>query len=152
MTFFLISDSLSNLVENCTIKPGYRSDHSIVLLELKFNPFKRGRDLWKYNHTLLTDKECVLKAKETIQSISSQYLDNIGNFNFQCKHGINESLFLEVLMVEIRDKAEKVLLQEIEALDLNSTNLDKKNALENLRKEKTTRTHYKVSCSLDKTR
>ena len=132
MTFFLISDSLSNLVENCTIKPGYRSDHSIVLLELKFNPFKRGRDLWKYNHTLLTDKECVLKAKETIQSISSQYLVTIGNFNFQCKHGINESLFLEVLMgitisysaykKKVNDKAEKVLLQEIEALDLNSTN------------------------------
>ena len=57
--FCLISDSLSNLFENCTIKPGYRSDHSIVLLELKFNPFKRGRGL-------LTDKEYLLKIKETI--------------------------------------------------------------------------------------
>ena len=135
LDFFLISDSLPNLVENCMIKPGYRSDHSIVLLELKFNPFKRGRGLWKFNNNLLTDKEYVLKVKETIQSISGQYLDNIGSFNFQCKHGINESLFLEVLMMEIRgitisysaykkkvkDKAEKVLLQEIEALELNST-------------------------------
>ena len=43
--FFLISDSLSNFVENCTIKPGYRSEHYIVLLELKFNIFKRGRGL-----------------------------------------------------------------------------------------------------------
>ena len=44
----------------------------------------------------------MLKVKETIQSVSSQYLDNIGSCNFQCKHGINESLFLEVLMMEIR--------------------------------------------------
>ena len=37
---------------------------------------------------------------------------------------------------KVKNKAEKVLLQEIEALDLNSTNSDEKNALENLRKEK----------------
>ena len=152
MIFFLISYSLSHLVENCTIKPGYRPHHSIVLLELKLKPFKRGRGLWKFNKNLLI--EYVLKVKETIQSFSSQYLDNIGSFNFQCKHGINESLFLEVFMMEIRgitipysaykkmvkDKAEKVLLQEIEALELNFTidfhNSDEKNALENLRKEK----------------
>ena len=42
LDFFLISDSLSNLVENCTIKPGYRSDHSIILLELKFHPLREG--------------------------------------------------------------------------------------------------------------
>ena len=73
LDFFLISDSLSNLVENCTIKPGYRSDHSFVLLGLKFKPFKRGRSLWKFNNNLLTDKEYVLKVKETIQSVSIQY-------------------------------------------------------------------------------
>ena len=70
LDFFLISHSLSNLVENCTIKPGYRSDHSIVLLELKFNPFNRGHSLWKFNNNLLTDKEYVLKVKETIQFVS----------------------------------------------------------------------------------
>lgn len=32
--YILIFDSLSNFSENCTIKPGYRSDHSIVLLEI----------------------------------------------------------------------------------------------------------------------
>ena len=31
----LISDCLSNLVENISIKPGYRSDHSTVIMELK---------------------------------------------------------------------------------------------------------------------
>lgn len=155
LDYFLISNSLSNLVENCVIKPGYRSDHSIVLLEIKFNPFKRGRGLWKFNNSLLTDKEYVSKVKETIHSVSSQYLENIGSCDFQCKNGIDESLYLEVLMMEIRgvtisysaykkkekDNREKLLLQEIEALELNNSIdielLDeKKNALENLRKEK----------------
>ena len=52
---------------------------------------------------------------------------------------------------KVKDNTEKVLLQEIEALELNfiiDLNIsDEKNALENLRK-KTTRTHYKVSCHL----
>ena len=102
LDYILISDSLSNLVENCTIKPGYRSDHSIVVIELKFNPFARGRGLWKFNNTLLTDKEYVTKVKETIQSVSNQYLDAVGSMNFTCKNGIDESLFLEVLLMEIR--------------------------------------------------
>ena len=112
----------------------------------------------------------MLKVKETIQSVSSQYLDNIGSCNFQCKQGINESLFLEVLMMEIRgitisysaykkkvkDKAEKLLLQEIEALELKSTidfnNLEGKKCFGKSTKRKVTRTHYKVSCSVDRTR
>ena len=41
----LISESLSNVVENFIVKPGYRSDHSAVILKLKFNSFERGRGL-----------------------------------------------------------------------------------------------------------
>jgi hypothetical protein len=52
----LISESLSNMVEKFTIKPGYRSDHSAVVIELKFNKFTRGRGLWKSNNSLLTGK------------------------------------------------------------------------------------------------
>ena len=155
LDFFLISDSLTNLVENCNIKPGYRTDHSIVVIEIKFNPFRKGNGIWKFNNSLLTDKDYVTKVKEVIQSTSSQYLYDVGDSDFQCKNGIDESLFLEVLMMEIRGatiayssykkkekgKKEKELLDEIEALESDSTtNIDilseKKTALENFRKEK----------------
>lgn len=57
LDYFLISNSLSNLVENCIIKPGYRSDHSIVLLEIK----ELGSEItanglpisWKINYRFL---------------------------------------------------------------------------------------------------
>lgn len=72
LDIFLISNSLSNLVENFSIKPGYRSYHSIVLLELKFNPFTKGSGLWKFNNTLLSDKEYVVKVKELFrQSVAN---------------------------------------------------------------------------------
>lgn len=43
LDYILISNILSNIVENVDIKSGYRSDHCIVILKLKLNPFERGR-------------------------------------------------------------------------------------------------------------
>ena len=43
---------LTNLVD-CKIEPSYRSDHSMVILELEFIPFVRGKGLWKFNNSLL---------------------------------------------------------------------------------------------------
>jgi hypothetical protein len=90
------------LIENYDIKPGYRTDHSIAVIEIKFNPFTKGSGLWKFNNTLLTDKDYVTKVKEIILYVSSQYLYDVGDSDFQCKNGIDESLLLEVLMMEIR--------------------------------------------------
>lgn len=72
LDYILISESLSNMVETISIKPGYRSDHSSVLLELKFNKFIRGRGLWKFNNSLLTDKTFIEKVKQTILKVQDQ--------------------------------------------------------------------------------
>lgn len=118
------------------------------MLELKFNPFRRGRGLWKFNNYLLTDKDYVQKVKNVIKCVSNQYLENAESKNFQCKNNMDESLFLEVLLMEIRgntisyssyikkekDQKEKTLLQEIEDLesdafiDLNKLDEKKRNS------------------------
>ena len=97
LDYILISESLSNVVENFTIKPGYRSDHSAVILELKFNSFERGRGLWKFNNSLLTDKIYVDKVKETIERLKIQYdySDNVHISSGNTKE-VGDSLFLEV--------------------------------------------------------
>ena len=82
-------------MESYSIKPGYRSDHSIVTTELKFNTFKRGRGLWKFNNSLLSDMNYVQKVKETIQDICKQYL-------VRDTEDIDDSSFLDVLLMEIR--------------------------------------------------
>lgn len=48
LDYILISENLSNIVENVSIKSGYRSDHSAVVFEFKFNTFLRGRGLWEF--------------------------------------------------------------------------------------------------------
>ena len=99
----MISESLSNVIENFIFKPGYRSDHSAVILELKFNSFERGRGLWKFNNSILTDKICVDKVKKTIERMKIQYdySDNLYICSGNTKE-VGDSLFLEVLLMEIR--------------------------------------------------
>lgn len=123
------------------IKPGYRSDHSIVVLELKFSSFKKGCGLWKFNNSLLHDKTYVDKVKQTILSVKFQYLQNpTSNGNdYNYIDSIDDSAFLEVLLMEIRgitisyssykkknrDQLEKSLVEEIERLESeNRTDTD----------------------------
>lgn len=154
LDYILISNSLSNIVENFDIKSGYRSDHSIVILELKFNPFERGRGLWKFNSSLLTDMVFIDKVKETIDRVKSQYAYNADIHTFFSKD-IDDSIFLEVLLMEIRglsisysshkkkerEKIEISLVNEITSLEsqehINFELIEqKKSNLENLRKRK----------------
>lgn len=144
LDYILISENLSNITETVSIKSGYRSDHSVVVYELKFNSFVRGKGLWKFNNNLLHDKIYVEKVKKLIVSVKDQY-----------NNSIDESAFLDILLMEIRgitisyssyrkrenDKIEKQLISDINELE-NSTDFDfslleeKQATLETLRKEK----------------
>ena len=157
LDYILISDSLCNLVENISIKPGYRSDHSTVIMELKFSSFTRGHGLWKFNNSLLTDIVYVEKVKQIIESLDRQYFHDIqvNINNNQSQIQIDDSLFFEVLLMEIRGATisyssfkkkqrtnlERSLLDEIENIEASAEiNIElleeKKISLENLRKDK----------------
>ena len=73
-------------------------------MELKFSSFTRGHGLWKFNNSLLTDNVYVEKVKQIIESLDRQYFhdiqDNINNNHSQIQ--IDDSLFFEVLLMEIR--------------------------------------------------
>ena len=93
------------------IEIGYRSDHSCVVLQLRFCQYQRGRGLWKFNNSLVRDKQYVVIVKETITKPKCQYavhvynlenISNISNKNIQLT--INDQLFLETLLMEIRGK------------------------------------------------
>ena len=45
----------------------YRSDHSPVVLFCRLSELKKGRGFWKFNNSLLTDKDYVLLIKELIR-------------------------------------------------------------------------------------
>ena len=56
LDLFLISNSMSDLISTSAIRSGYRSDHSIVELDISLHNFKLGRGIWKLNNSLLKIK------------------------------------------------------------------------------------------------
>jgi len=67
LDFFLVSQSVVNMVEQSKIGTSFKSDHSIVTLSLKLGDIPRGPGYWKLNCSLMKDKEYVDKIKMAIR-------------------------------------------------------------------------------------
>ena len=165
LDFFLISETLMQVIKDSKIIYGYRSDHSFVAVEFEFKKEEKRRNYWKFNSSLLKDYECVKEIKETIRKTKQQYmalvydleqLDNIPDSELQFT--ISDQLFLDVLLMEVRntvigysvkkkknDEAKEIQLEkEIVEIDMktNKTQEDlelkilKENNLKEIRKGK----------------
>ena len=106
LDYFLVSADIMNITDKTEIKAGYRSDHSIINLNLKISNQIRGKGFWKLNTSLLHDQEYVLSIKQVIR-------DNIQRYALPGQHFDNETilfeisdqLFFETLKMEIRKKS-----------------------------------------------
>jgi len=79
LDFFLFTESMLTNIENCTIDPSYRSNHSMIILSLVFNPFNKGKGLWKFNNSLLYEKDYSKIVREKIIDLKKQYATLIYN-------------------------------------------------------------------------
>ena len=48
LDYFLTSEFIDNVITDCKIKSGYKSDDSIVMLNINCNPSKRGPGYFKF--------------------------------------------------------------------------------------------------------
>lgn len=139
LDFFLISDNLFTEVDETKIIPGYRTDHSMVYIQFQFGKFVKGKSYWKMNNSLLKDHKYVEEIKAVIKNVKLQYIDQtrllIPNIDIisdeELLFTINDQLFFEILMMEIRGKTiayasykkkleknrEEELFEEIEHLE-----------------------------------
>ena len=60
-------------VNSCSVESSYRSDHSMIILNLKFNKFLKHKPLWKHNNSLLNDIEYLNIINRKITDIKAQY-------------------------------------------------------------------------------
>ena len=109
LDFFLISEELLSVVENISITPGYRTDHSMVKLEIRLNSIKKGQGFWKFNNSLLKDHTYVNKVKQIILDTKTEYspmivirdsILDIPDEDLQLT--IDDDLFLEMILMNIR--------------------------------------------------
>lgn len=67
LDYWLISNSLQDLIKDVNIIAAIRSDHSAIFLHLQeIEECQRGPGFWKMNTSLLTDENFVQKMKEKL--------------------------------------------------------------------------------------
>lgn len=66
LDYFFCLQNLLQLVDTIEVKPGLLTDHSIVQITLVFNPQKRGPGYWKFNNSLLQDKDFLDKINQLL--------------------------------------------------------------------------------------
>ena len=111
LDFFLVHDSIFRYVIAANIISGYRTDHSAIIIKLKLHENENERGYWKFNNSLLKDKKCVEETKQVIDEVKRTYATNIEpgeNIpNQDIIFNINDQLFLETLLMMIRDNTIK---------------------------------------------
>ena len=112
LDFFLISENLLSAINKTSIEESYRSDHSMILLDISFVKFQKGKTLLKHNNSLLQDINYLQVIKDKIIDVKKQYaipIYNIENIHKipdnEIQFTINDQLFMETLLIEIRGKS-----------------------------------------------
>lgn len=65
LDYFLVSEPLTYFTKEEKIIPGYRSDHSAILMTLCFNTINRSKSFWKFNNSLLNNNTYVHEIKKS---------------------------------------------------------------------------------------
>ena len=112
LDFFIVSEDMFTLVHDSDIVPGYRTDHSGIILKIKLQENERGRGYWKFNNSLLKDTNYVTTVKTVIDDTINLYKINNNNNNNtvpddNIQFTINDQLFLETLLIMIRGETIK---------------------------------------------
>ena len=74
LDYSFVSVCLQHVISAASIKPGIRSDHSIVqiIYQLK-GTSPRGKGFWKFNVSLLRDRDYINKLKEVLNVSKTNY-------------------------------------------------------------------------------
>ena len=113
LDFFLISTSLVDDIVSSKIVPGFRSDHSAVILEIKLNKTIRGRGYWKLNCNHLSNLEYINTIKRTI------------NETVQMNKESNPNLLWDTIKMAIRGESIKFGATQKKEIDKEIVRLEK---------------------------
>ena len=140
LDYFLISENLLSAVNKSTIDESYRSDQSVIILDISFVKFQKGKPLWKHNNSVLHDEDYLQISKDKISEIKKQYavpVYKMENINIipdeEIQFTINDQLFLDTLLMAIKGTSisysshkkketeykEKELIKNIKDLEAN---------------------------------
>ena len=107
LDYFLVSSCTMDVIGGCNILPSYRSDHSIVELDLTLHKFEIGKGTWKLNTGLLKNPDYLNMINNIIDEEKLKYAIPIYNCDYIIKTDeeltftIDDDIFLECLYLRI---------------------------------------------------
>ena len=96
LDFFLASESSLCNVTHADIAPGFKTDHSMITLDLSLHSNPRGKGFWKLNTSLLSEMEYIERIKTTIENTVNEYKDD---------SSVNPALLWEMIKLKVREKS-----------------------------------------------
>ena len=78
---FLVSNNLADMITKAAIIPGYRSDNSIIEINVTTCKFTSGKGVWKLNTSLLKDSDFLTLVNKTIDTEITNYALPVYNIN-----------------------------------------------------------------------
>ena len=79
---FLAADFFKPYIVEARMLPQFRSDHCPILLKIDYAKFKRGKGLWRFDDSLLRDKEYICRVKQGFRETFAKYLKHETYVNF----------------------------------------------------------------------
>ena len=101
LDFFLVSESSLREVTHADICPGFKTDHSMITLNVALYSNPRGKGFWKLNTSLLFEMRYVKEIKTAIESTVNQYEDDTL---------VNPALLWEMIKLKVREKYQYLML------------------------------------------
>ena len=107
LDFFLVSSSMSDIITKCDIRAGYRSDHSIIEMDILLTKFTIYKGVWKFNNSLLNDQNYLDLINKTIHEeilkyavpvYNVKFLENCNNYG-NIKFAVDADTLLELLFL-----------------------------------------------------
>ena len=122
LDFFLINQCTFCNIINAEISEGYKTDHSMITLQISLHSNTRGRGFWKLNTSFLSETEYVNQIKSTIaQTIDEYSQDNT----------VDPGLLWEMVKMKMREVSIKYgttkkrnLRKEQEEIEISITSLE----------------------------
>ena len=100
LDFFLVSTDIHAKVVKNYMSFGYRTDHSFVGIELNIDESDRGKGFWKFNTSLLKNKEYIEIVKAEIKKTVADY--TMMGKNNESLLTISNQLLFEMIKLNIR--------------------------------------------------
>ena len=113
LDMFIAFSTILDIIHKCEIRLSYRSDHSIIELEILLNKFNHCKGVWKFNNRLLENTKYFNLINKIIAEEKQKYAIPLYSVEFlnenypDIQFTIDNDVFLEMLLLRIRGETIK---------------------------------------------